>query len=128
MGEYGGLDRATRRCFFPAHGNWYGPIERRLFVDMWASRSAASLKDEYPHRYEIPTRMFNSVRLSPESKVASARATMELRRDDLVRWIGRVERVLARTERRDALHQKRRLLAGYGCVLGPGSCGASNIS
>ncbi len=46
-------------------------VQRKLFAEVAAGRSAASLKSECLKRYGIPVRMFNGVRVSLKGNVAS---------------------------------------------------------
>ena len=88
-------------------------MERRLFADVAAGRSAASLKSAYLKRYSIPARMFNGVRVSLEGKVASVREQQKLQLDSLQQRIVRAERQIdgaAESGRWDQVHQKRRRL------------------
>ena len=55
------------------YGEFYGQVQRRLFAEVAAGRLATSLKGEYPKRYGIPARMFNTVRVALEGKVASVK-------------------------------------------------------
>ena len=92
----------------------YGRMQRKLFADVAAGSSAASLKAAYLKRYGIPARMFNGVRVSLEGKAASVREQQKMRLDDLQRRIARSERQVldaAERGRRDQVHQKRRRLA-----------------
>jgi len=86
-------------------------VQRKLFAQVVAGRSAASLKNEYLGRYGIPARMYNGVRVSLEGKVASVKEQQKLRSDSLVRQIASAERVIAGRGRRDQVHHKRRRLA-----------------
>ena len=70
---YEGRDRAEGDAALSAYGELYGRVQRKLFADVVAGRSAASLKSVYLQRYGIPARMFNGVRVSLEGKVASVR-------------------------------------------------------
>ena len=112
--EYTGLDRLLGDAALSAYGELYCRVQRRLFADVSAGRSAASLKGEYLGRYEIPARVFNSVRVSLDGKISSVKEVMELRRNDLKRRVARAERVLTDVadyvESRDVNHQKRRRL------------------
>ena len=97
-----------------AYAELYGQVERRLFAEVSAGRSAASLKSAYLKRYGIPARMFNGVRVSLEGKVASVKEQQKLRLDSLGRRIVRAERQsadAAECGRWDQVHQKRRRLA-----------------
>ena len=70
---YEGRDRVDGDAALSAYGALYGKVHRKLFADVAAGRSAASLKNAYLQRYGIPARMFNGVRVSLEGKVASLR-------------------------------------------------------
>ena len=89
-------------------------MERKLFAEVAAGRSAASLKNEYLVRFGIPARMFNAVRVSLEGKVASVNEQQRLRLDSQRRRIAKAEREIAKVARRgrwEQVHQKRRRLA-----------------
>ena len=86
----------------------------KLFADVAAGRSAASLKSDYIREHGIPARMFNAVRVSLDGKVSSVRAAQRLRQDSFRRRIDRAERQVAGAEeqgRWQQVHQKRRRLA-----------------
>ena len=108
-----GLDSSVGEGLLSAYAGLYGRIQRRLFAQVAAGRSALSLKQEYLQRYRIPARMFNAVRVSLEGKITSVKEVMELRRDELEGRIARAQRQIAgaspRTGR-ERLHQKRRRL------------------
>ena len=113
ISEYVDIGRGAGDAAFAAYAELYGRVERKLFADVAAGRSAASLKREYLRGYGIPARMFNGVRVSLEGKAASVREVMKLRADDLERRIRRAERQIAlAVERGQAaqVHQKRRRL------------------
>ena len=108
-----GMDRAEGETTLSAYGELYGRVQRKLFADVVAGRSAGALKSAYLGEHGIPARMFNAVRVSLEGKVASIRAQQKLRADGLTRRIARAERQIARAEehgRRDQVHQKKRRL------------------
>ena len=114
ISDYGGVDRSAGDAALAACAALYGRVQRKLFADVAAGSSAASLKGPYLKRYGIPARMFNAVRVSLEGKVASVRETMALRRESLQRRISRAEREITkagRRGRRDQVHQKKRRLA-----------------
>ena len=97
------------RCF-PPTPTCTARIERKLFAQISAGRSAPSLKGEYLRRYRIPARMFNSVRVSLEGKISSVREQQLLRRDDLQRRIARAQGQIAQDGREALegwLHQKQ---------------------
>ena len=112
--EYSGVDRDAGDAALAAYGDLYGRVQRKLFSEVAAGRSTATLKSEYLKRYGIPARMFNSVRVSLEGKVASVKEQQKLRLDALQRRIARAERQIVDVAERghwDQVHQKRRRLA-----------------
>ena len=112
--EYAGTHREAGDAALSAYGELYGRVQRSLFAEVAAGRSAAALKSEYLQRYGIPARMFNGVRVSLEGKVASVREQQKLRLDSLGRRMARAERQIAGAAERgrwDQVHQKRRRLA-----------------
>ena len=111
---YGGVERAAGDAALSAYGELYGLVQRKLFADVAAGSSAASLKGAYLKRYGIPARMFNGVRVSMEGKVASVREQQKLRLDDLQRRIARAGQQIADAAEHGWLgqvHQKKRRLA-----------------
>ncbi len=111
IGAFDGIDRTVGDALLSAYPDLYGRIQRRLFAQVSAGRSAPGLKQEYLQRYRIPARMFNAVRVSLEGKLSSVKGVMELRRDELQRRIARAQRQIAGAfpgKGRDWLHQKRR--------------------
>ncbi len=111
--QFGEPERRAGDDLLSAYALLYGRIERKLFAEIAAGRSATALKSEYLERYRIPARMFNSVRVSLEGKIASVREGQKLRLDHLARRIARAERqiaVAAEQGRWDQVHQKRRRL------------------
>ena len=114
ISAYAGVDRLVGNRALSAYAGLYGQVERRLFAEMAAGRSAASLKSEYLERYGIPARMFNAVRVSLEGKVRSVREGQKLRSDDLRRRIARAKKKVAKARkdgRLDQAHHKQRRLA-----------------
>ena len=114
VSEYEGSDREVGDAGLSAYGELYGRVERRLFADVAAGRSAASLKSEYLQEHQIPARMFNGVRVSLEGKAASVKEQQKLRLDSLGRRTARAERQIADAAERGCwsqVHQKRRRLA-----------------
>ena len=112
--EYSGVDREAGNAALSACGELYGLVQRKLFAEVAAGRSASSLKSEYLQRYGIPARMFNGVRVSLEGKVASVREQQKLQLDSLGRRLARAERQIADAAERGRLeqvHQKTRRLA-----------------
>ena len=111
---YEGRDRGEGDAALSAYGELYGKVQRKLFADVAAGRSAASLKNAYLERYGIPARLFNGVRVSLEGKVAAVRESQRLRQDSLRRRIARAQRQVsdaAERDRWDQVHQKKRRLA-----------------
>ena len=112
--DYGGLERSAGDGALSAYTELYGRVERKLFAEVAAGRSAASLKSEYLKQYGIPARMFNGVRVSLEGKIASVPEQQKLWADSLGRRIARAQRQVAGAVeygRWDQVHQKRRRLA-----------------
>ena len=147
ISDYGDLDRLEGDAALSAYAELYGQVQRKLFADVAADRSAVLLKREYIKEHGIPARMFNAVRVSLEGKVAAVRAAQRLRQDSLRRRIDRAERQVGKAEeqgRWQQVHQKRRRLANLksrlaglgatlrraecGCVSGRRSCGVSSIT
>ena len=117
---YGGIERRVGDAALAGYAEHYGRVERKLFAEVAAGRSAAALKSAYLERYGIPARMFNAVRVSLEGKAASVREQQRLRRDGLGRRIARAEREIAKASeggRLDQVHQKRRRLERLRCRL-----------
>ena len=111
---YVGLDRAAGDAALATYAELYGQVERKLFAEVAAGRSAAPLKSDYIREHGIPARLFNAVRVSLDGKVSAVRAAQRLRVDSLERRIAPGERQVAQAEeqgRWQQVHQKRRRLA-----------------
>ena len=111
---YEGRDRAEGDAALSAYAELYGRVQRKLFADVVAGRSAASLKSDYIKKHGIPARMFNAVRVSLEGKVAAVRESQRLQQDSLQRRIARAQRQVSDAAERgrwDQVHQKKRRLA-----------------
>ena len=111
---YEGRDRAEGDAGLSAYAELYGRVQRKLFADVVAGRSAASLKRDYIKKHGIPARLFNGVRVSLDGKVASVRGSQRLQQDSLQRRIDRAQRQVpdaAERGRWDQVHQKKRRLA-----------------
>ena len=109
-----GLDREAGDAALAAYAELYGQVERKLFAEVAAGRSAAPLKSDYIREHGIPARMFSGVRVSLEGKVSAVRAAQRLRVDSLERRIAQAERQVAQAEeqgRWQQVHEKRRRLA-----------------
>ena len=112
--DYAGVDRAAGDAALSASAELYGRVQRKLFADVVAGGSAASLKSDYIKKHGIPARMFNGVRVSLEGKVASVRESQRLQQDSLQRRIARAQRQVSDAAERgrwDQVHQKKRRLA-----------------
>ena len=109
---YTGVDRSTGDAALSAYAELYGRVERKLFAEVAAGRSAASLKSAYLKRYGVPARMFNAVRVSLDGKIAAVRESMKLRYDSLERRTAQAEKQIAEANDRGlanvAHHKKRR--------------------
>ena len=92
VSSYVGLDRGAGDAALAAYAELYGQVQRKLFADVAAGRSAAPLKRDYIREHGIPARMFNGVRVSLEGKVSAVRAAQRLRVDSLERRIAQAER------------------------------------
>ena len=114
IAAYSDMDRSEGDAALAAYAGLYGRVQRKLFADVAAGGSAASLKSAYLKRYGIPARMFNGVRVSLEGKVASVKEQQKMRTDDLQRRIARAERQVSDAVERGLqgqVHQKKRRLA-----------------
>ena len=114
------MGRTTGDGLLSAYAELYCRIQRKLFADVAAGRSAVSLKQEYLRRYRIPARMFNGVRVSLEGKISSMREQQLLRRDELQRRIARAQGQIDQAgegAQRDWLHQKKRRFANLNTRL-----------
>ena len=114
ISDYADMDRLEGDAALAAYAELYGRVQRKLFADVTAGRSATLLKSAYLKRYGIPARMFNAVRVSLEGKVASVRESQRLQQDSLQRRIARAERQVSDAAERgrwDQVHQKKRRLA-----------------
>ena len=63
VSDYTGLDRKAGDAALAAYGELYGQVQRKLFADVAAGRSAVALKSEYIKKHGIPARMFNAANL-----------------------------------------------------------------
>ena len=108
------MERASGDAALSAYAALYGRVGRKLFAEVAAGKTAASLKSEYLTRYGIPARMFNALRVSLDGKVASVREQQKLRLDSLRGRISRAEKQIDAAVQRGRLgqvHHKRRRLA-----------------
>ena len=111
---YVGWDREAGDAALATCAELYGQVERKLFAEVAAGRSAAALKGTYLKRYGIPARLFNGIRVSLDGKVSAVRAAQRLRVDGLERRIAQGEWQVGKAEeqgRWQQVHQKRRRLA-----------------
>ena len=112
--DYAGVDRAAGDAALSAYASLYGQMQRKLFADVAAGSSAASLKSAYLQRYGMPARMFNAIRASLDGKMASVRESQRLQHDSLQRRIARAQRQVSDAAERgrwDQVYQKKRRLA-----------------
>ena len=96
-----------------AYGELCSRIQRKLFSEVCADRSAVSLKSAYLKRYGIPARMFNGIRVSLDGKVSSIVEQRKFLVDDLQRRIARAERQISEASensRWQQVHHKNRRL------------------
>ena len=66
---YVGLDREAGDAALATYAELYGQVERKLFAEVAAGRSAAPLKSDYIRERGIPARLFNAVRITLDGKV-----------------------------------------------------------
>ena len=114
ISDYGDMDRLEGDAALSAYAELHGRVQRKLFADVAAGRSAVLLKSEYIKEHGIPARLFNAVRVSLEGKVSAVRAAQRLRVEGLERRIAQAERQVTEAEERgwwQQVHQKRRWLA-----------------
>ena len=112
--DYAGVDRAAGDAALSAYASLYGQMQRKLFAEVAAGRSAAPLKRDYIREHGIPARMFNAVRVSLDGKVSAGRESQRLQQDSLQRRIDRAQRQVSDAAERgrwDLVHQKKRRLA-----------------
>ncbi len=96
-----------------AYAGLFSVLQRRLFADVSARKSSVSLKSDYIRRYAIPARMFNSLRITLEGRMSSARESQKLHLSTLDGLIARSEKQLGSLPGRASshkIHQKRRRL------------------
>ncbi len=96
-----------------AYASLFSVLQRRLFADVSAGKPSVSLKSNYIHRHSIPARMFNSLRITLEGRMSSARESQKLHRITLEGLIARSEKQLRSLIGRASapkIHQKRRRL------------------
>ena len=96
-----------------AYASLFSVLQRRLFAEVSAGKPAASLKSEYLRRYGIPARMFNSLRITLEGRMSSARESQKLHRSTLEGFIARADKYIRRLRKKGnshKVHQKRRRL------------------
>ena len=105
---YAGLDRSAGDAVLAAYAELYGRVQRKLFADVVAGRSAVLLKREYIKEHGIPARLFNAVRVSLDGKVAAVRESQRLRQDSLQRRIGPSGRFLMPLSGADGIRFIRR--------------------
>ena len=114
ISDYADMVRAGGDAGLSAYGELYGKVQRKLFADVAAGRSAVLLKRECIKEHGIPARMFNAVRVSLDGKVSAVRVSQQLRQDSLRRRIDRAEQQVAKAAEQGLwrqVHQKRRRLS-----------------
>ena len=97
-----------------AYAELFGVLQRRLFADVSAGHSSASLKSDYIRIYGILARMFNAIRVTLEGRMSAAKESQKLHRQTLEGLIARADKQLSSLVGRatpQKLHQKRRRIA-----------------
>lgn len=74
-----------------AYAELYGLVQRELLSGVAAGHASAETKKAYLRRYRMPARMFNSIRVSVDGKIAAIRESMARRREGLERNIARTQ-------------------------------------
>ena len=113
ISNYQGTCRDGGDVALSAYAGLYGLVQRKLFAVVSAGHTSTGMKNSYLRRYRIPARMFNSLRVSLDGKMASIRESMTLRREGLERNIARTQGQISRADSKglkDVAHQKRRKL------------------
>ena len=108
-----GADLSKGNAALDSYAELFGDIERKLFARFSAGVSLTSLKNAYLLKYQIPARMFNSLRVSLEGKISAVLESMDLRLESLQRRIKHGEEQVAEALKRgrlNAAHQKKRRL------------------
>ena len=119
--SYSGVSAESGALALSAYSALYGRLERRLFVDLSAGRSAGSLKNIYLISPRIPARMFNALRVSVEGRISAVRAGQARQLASLQRRIARADTQVKRARDRDRFneaHHKKRRVADLGRRLG----------
>ena len=113
VADYDGICRDGGDAALSAYAELYGRLQRKLFAAAAAGNPSTTMKRDFLRRYRIPARMFNSLRVSLDGKMAAIKESMALRRDSLERNIARTQGQVARAKSRGRLqvaHQRRRKL------------------
>ena len=111
---YEGRDRGEGDAALAAYAELYGRVQRKLFADVVAGRSAMLKKSDYIEKHGIPARMFNAVRITLDGKVSAVRESQLLQLDSLRRRASRAEKQVDKAEQEcqwRQVHGKRRRLA-----------------
>ena len=109
-----GVDLSEGNAALESYANLFGGVERTLFARFSAGVPLPSLKNAYLLKYRIPARMFNSLRVSLEGKIAAVREGMDRQVESLRGRIKRAEEEIAKALKRgnfNAVHGKKRRLA-----------------
>ena len=146
ISDYGGVNRSAGTLHWPPAPRFTDGCSGKLFADVAAGRSPASLKRVYLQRYGIPARMFNAVRVSLEGRwrrYGSSRSCVGMLWGGALR--GRSGRFPMPPNVADGIRSIRRnggwpicesgwlhwkatsLRAGCGCASGPSGCGGSSM-
>ena len=108
------IDRSDGDAALSEYAALYGKVQRKLFADVAAGRSAVSLKREYIEEHGIPARLFNAVRITLDGKVSAVRESQFLQLDSLRCRVSRAEKQVLEAEQGcqwRQVHGKRRRLS-----------------
>ena len=111
---YEGIDRSAGDAALSAYAELYGQVQRKLFADVAAGRSAVSKKSAYIEKHGIPARLFNAVRITLDAKMSAVRESQLVQLDSLRRRVSRAEKQVLEAEQGcqwRQVHGKRRRLA-----------------
>jgi IS605 OrfB family transposase len=89
-------------------------VERTLFADMSAGKSAAECKSAYIKEHKITARQFNSIRVQLEGKISSIKEVQKERVKTLKGQISALESFLKKRKKKNTpfvIHQKKRRLS-----------------
>ena len=91
--------------------NLMSRVERTLFAEISAGKSASDLKSSYLVKFGITARQFNAIKVELEGKIDSIKELLPSRIQTLSTRIEKLEKTISKIKKKDVLHQKKRSLA-----------------